>query len=119
MVLDRQGRRANEHHNPLVPFRAGGRSDSPGPRSPEWAVCLVLNRRARRELVGDGPGVARYLRRDGVDLLGEQGQGAADAGLGGPGEGDGDRFGAKTMIPAVPRMMVSRVIARYSSSSRR
>ena len=25
VVLDRQGRRANEHHNPLVPFRAGGR----------------------------------------------------------------------------------------------
>src|SRR5260370_33543242 len=25
VVLDREGRRANEHHNPLVPFRAGGR----------------------------------------------------------------------------------------------
>jgi len=55
----------------------------------------VLNRRARSELVGDGPGVAGYLRRNGVDLVGEQGQGAGDAGLGGLLEGDGDRFGGE------------------------
>ena len=41
-------------------------------RSPEGAVGLVLNCRVRGELVGDGPGVAWHLRRDGVDLVGEQ-----------------------------------------------
>ena len=88
-------------------------------QTPEDAAGLVLNHRVRGELVGYGPGVARYLRWGGVDLVDEQGQGTGDAGLGGLGEGDDDRAGANVMRPAVPRMMVSRVMARYSSSSRR
>ena len=35
----------------------------------------MLNRWARSELIGDGPGVARHPRRDGVDLVDELGQG--------------------------------------------
>jgi hypothetical protein len=34
-------------------------------------------------------------------------------------EGDGDRAGVLVMVPARPQMMVWRVMAPYSSSSRR
>src|SRR5207249_7853474 len=53
-----------------------------GLRSPEDAAGVVLNRRVRGELVGDGPGVAWHRGRDGVDLVDEQGQGAGYARLG-------------------------------------
>ena len=52
-----------------------------------------LNAGSRGELVGDGAAVAGHGGRGGVDLLDQQGQGAGDAGGGGPFEADGDRGG--------------------------
>jgi hypothetical protein len=61
--------------------------------------------------------VAGHGGRGGVDLVGEQGQGAGDAAAAGLLEGEVIVAGVKVMVPARPRMMVWRVMARYSSSS--
>ena len=47
----------------------------------------------RRELVGDGPGVAGHAGRGCVDLLDEQAEGAGDPGRGRGVEGHGDHAG--------------------------
>src|SRR6266568_7054245 len=62
-------------------------------RRPEVGPGSVLNRGWRRELVGDGPGVAGHAGRGCVDLLGEQGEGAGDPWRCGWVEGDGDGAG--------------------------
>src|ERR1035441_7650144 len=102
-----------------------------GLRSPARTVRPELNAGLRGEVVGDGAVVAGHGGRGGVDLLDEQDQGAGDAGGAGLLEVDGDRgggggggggpaaAGVKVMVPARPRMMLWRVVARYSSSSRR
>ena len=49
-------------------------------RSPAMRVRFELNAGVCAEMVGDGPGVAGDNGRGVVDLVDEQGQGAADAG---------------------------------------
>ena len=56
-----------------------GRIAEPGPRSPAVAASSQLNL-VRGDLVGDGAGVAWHGGRVRVDLVGQQLQGAGDAG---------------------------------------
>ena len=82
-------------------------------------MLLKLNVLVRGELVGDGALVAGHDGRGVADLVGEQGQGVVDAGVRVGSSSTVIAPGVKVMVPARPRMMLSRVMARYSSSSRR
>lgn len=70
-----------------------GRPERGAQTSGSRSLIVVKSGGVRRELVGDGPGVAGHAGRLNVSLFDEQGEGAGDPGRGRGVEGHGDQAG--------------------------